>query len=183
MSRPGPSPRRRIRLEDHEVPLVPVEPNPKVVDLGFHPLADTFLPESLQYGPEESYPLQLGSCQECGHVFTLYSVSPEDRYQKQDYSYDSSNSKVAILHFKDFSDSVLRNISPAPDALIVDIGSNVGTLLGHFKDSGHANVPRHGAVREHRRTLRSRRASRRCVSFSAPPRPRASRCAGGSKFC
>lgn len=112
----------------------------KVVDLGFHPLADTFLPESLQYGPEVSYPLQLGSCQDCGHVFTLYSVSPEDRYQKQDYSYDSSNSKVSILHFQEFSESVLRDIDLAPDALIVDIGSNVGTLLSHFKHAGHRNV-------------------------------------------
>lgn len=111
-----------------------------MVDLGFHPLADTFLPESLQYGPEVSYPLQLGSCQDCGHVFTLYSVSAEDRYQKQDYSYDSSNSKVSILHFQEFSESVLREIDLPPDALVVDIGSNVGTLLSHFKHAGHPNV-------------------------------------------
>lgn len=111
-----------------------------VVDLGFHPLADTFLPASLHFGPEVSYPLQLGSCQDCGHVFTLYPVSPEDRYQKQDYSYDSSNSKVSILHFREFADSVLRDLGLAPDALIVDIGSNVGTLLSHFQASGHTNV-------------------------------------------
>lgn len=112
----------------------------KVVDLGFHPLADTFLPETLCLGPEVSYPLQLGSCQDCGHVFTLYKVSPEDRYQKQDYSYDSSNSKVSVLHFKEFSDSVLGEADLAHDALIVDIGSNVGTLLSHFKEAGYTNV-------------------------------------------
>jgi SAM-dependent methyltransferase len=112
----------------------------KVVDLGFHPLADTFLPASLDNAPEVSYPLQLGSCQDCGHVFTLYAVSPEDRYQKQDYSYDSSNSKVSIQHFKEFSDSVLRDVQLERDALIVDIGSNVGTLLSHFKDSGFKNI-------------------------------------------
>ena len=112
----------------------------KVIDLGFHPLADTFLPEHLDDGPEVSYPLQLGSCQECGHVFTLYAVSPENRYQKQDYSYDSSNSKVSILHFKEFSDSVLRDVQLTQDALIVDIGSNVGTLLSHFRDSGYTNI-------------------------------------------
>lgn len=112
----------------------------KVVDLGFHPLADTFLPEELQLGPEVCYPLHLGSCQACGHVFTLYPVSPEDRYQKQDYSYDSSNSQVSISHFKEFSDAVLSNTNLNRDALIVDIGSNVGTLLSHFKDAGFPNV-------------------------------------------
>jgi SAM-dependent methyltransferase len=113
----------------------------KAVDLGFHPLADTFLPEHLQLGPEVSYPLHLGSCQACGHVFTLYPVTPEDRYQKQDYSYDSSNSKVAIAHFKEFCDAVvMEKETLAPNALIVDIGSNVGTLLSHFKDAGFGNV-------------------------------------------
>lgn len=112
----------------------------KSIDLGFHPLADTFLPEHLQLGPEVSYPLHLASCQACGHVFTLYPVSPEDRYQKQDYSYDSSNSRVAIAHFKEFCDAVLAVKPLAADALVVDIGSNVGTLLSHFQNAGHANV-------------------------------------------
>lgn len=112
----------------------------KVVDLGFHPLADTFLPEHLQLGPEVAYPLHLGSCQSCGHVFTIYPVTPEDRYQKQDYSYDSSNSQVAISHFKEFCDAVLAGKEISDDAVIVDIGSNVGTLLSHFRDSGYANI-------------------------------------------
>lgn len=112
----------------------------KVIDLGYHPLADTFLPEELLYGPEVSYPLQLGLCRACGHVFTLYSVSAVERYQKQDYSYDSSNSKVSIAHFKEFAQAVLAEKTPKPGALVVDIGSNVGTLLSHFKNLGHHNV-------------------------------------------
>ena len=112
----------------------------KVVDLGYHPLADTFLPAELLYGPETWYPLELGSCRACGHVFTLYSVSAVERYQKQDYSYDSSNSRVSIAHFKEFAEAVLAEKTPSVGALIVDIGSNVGTLLGHFKALGHANV-------------------------------------------
>lgn len=112
----------------------------KIVDLGYHPLADTFLyPEHL-LGPEVYYPLQLGLCRSCGHVFTLYSVSAVDRYQKQDYSYDSSNSKLSIAHFKEFAQAVLKVKSIEPGALIVDIGSNVGTLLSHFKNLGYSNV-------------------------------------------
>ncbi|HUQ11793.1 MAG TPA: class I SAM-dependent methyltransferase [Steroidobacteraceae bacterium] len=111
-----------------------------VADLGYHPLADTFLPPELQYGPEVHYPLQLGACRSCGHVATLYSVSAVERYQKQEYSYDSSNSRVAIEHFKEFAHAVLGVHQPSKGALISDIGSNVGTLLSHFKDAGHSNV-------------------------------------------
>lgn len=111
-----------------------------VVDLGFHPLADTFLPPEVQLGAEVAYPLQLGLCGDCGHVFTLYPVSPEDRYQKHDYSYDSSNSQVSIAHFREFAEAVIAEKKPAANALVVDIGSNVGTLLGHFKNAGHPNV-------------------------------------------
>jgi SAM-dependent methyltransferase len=112
----------------------------KVVDLGFHPLADTFLPEALLHEAEVWYPLQLGLCQSCGHVFTMFSVSAEDRYQKNEYSYDSSNSRVSIEHFKEFAEAVIKEVKFPPDSLIVDIGSNVGTLLSHFKKFGYDNV-------------------------------------------
>lgn len=112
----------------------------KVIDLGFHPLADTFLPEILLNESEIWYPLQLGQCHSCGHVFTIYSVSAEERYQKNEYSYDSSNSKVSIEHFKEFAQAVIEEGGLERDDLIVDIGSNVGTLLSHFQDSGFKNV-------------------------------------------
>lgn len=111
-----------------------------VVDLGHHPLADTFLLEELLYGPEVHYPLRLGLCRACGHVSTMYSVSAVDRYQKQDYSYDSSNSKVAVAHFREFAEAVAAKRPAGSAALVVDIGSNVGTLLSHFRDLGYSNV-------------------------------------------
>jgi SAM-dependent methyltransferase len=112
----------------------------KVIDLGYHPLADTFLSEDLLFGPEITYPLQLGLCRSCGHVFTLCSVSPEDRYQKNDYSYDSSNSKVSIEHFKEFARDVISKYEITARSLIVDVGSNVGTLLSHFKNETKCRV-------------------------------------------
>lgn len=113
----------------------------KVVDLGYHPLADTFLPPEILFATGEvSYPLRLGLCHDCGHVFTLFAVSPEDRYQKTDYSYDSSNSKVSIEHFREFAQAVLAEKTLDPNDLVVDIGSNVGTLLSHFQSFGHRNV-------------------------------------------
>lgn len=112
----------------------------KVVDLGFHPLADTFLPVTLLHESENWYPLQLGLCDSCGHVFTLFSIAAEDRYQKNEYSYDSSNSVVSIEHFKEFAEAVINEVRLPNDSLIVDIGSNVGTLLLHIKGLGYQNV-------------------------------------------
>ena len=112
----------------------------KVIDLGSHPLSDTFLPPEILYGAEVFYPLELGLCDDCGHVFTMFSTSAVDRYQKQDYSYDSSNSQVSIDHFKEFSDAVERVKLLNSGSIIADIGSNVGTLLGHFQSKGFLNV-------------------------------------------
>ena len=112
----------------------------KVIDLDFHPLADTFLEKEDQLGAEIFYPLQLGLCENCGHVFTLFAIPPEDRYQKHDYSYDSSNSIISLKHFRNFCETVLTELSVQKDSIIVDIGGNVGTLLNYFKEKGFKNV-------------------------------------------
>ena len=85
----------------------------KAIDLGFHPVADTFLDKENQFGPEVSYPLQLGLCESCGHVFTLFSISPEERYQKHDYSYDSSNSNISVSpYYLGFNNRPIHKSSP-----------------------------------------------------------------------
>jgi SAM-dependent methyltransferase len=112
----------------------------QVIDLQFHPLADTFLEESAQFEAETFYPLRLGLCKSCGHVFTLFSIPPEERYQKNDYSYDSSNSAVSIQHFKSLCETVLSDVPIEKNSFIVDIGGNVGTLLNQFKEQGYKNI-------------------------------------------
>ena len=112
----------------------------KIVNLGFHPLADTFLSPNQLDDQETTYPLKLGLCHSCGHVFTLYYIAAEDRYQKNDYSYDSSNSRVSIAHFKEFAEAVIDEPGVGSSSLVVDVGSNVGTLLSHFKSCGYDNV-------------------------------------------
>ena len=112
----------------------------KIVNLGFHPLADTFLSLNQLNELETTYPLTLGLCNSCGHVFTLYYIPAEDRYQKNDYSYDSSNSRVSIAHFKEFAEAVIDEPGVSSSSLVVDVGSNVGTLLSHFKSFGYDNV-------------------------------------------
>ncbi len=112
----------------------------EVINLGFHPLADTFLKKQQLQEPEVRYPLTVVFCGDCGHLMSGYSVPPEIRYQANDYSYDSSNSKVAINHFKEMAEEVILKAGVKKNDLVVDVGSNVGTLLSFFSASAGAKV-------------------------------------------
>src|SRR6185436_1112154 len=111
----------------------------KVLDLGFHPLADFFMkPEQLEEA-ERRYPLAVLQCQDCGHGMNSFVVPAETRYQENDYSYDSGNSKVSISHFTEMAEQVSQRAGVKAGELVVDIGSNIGTLLLAFKNLG-ANI-------------------------------------------
>ncbi|PJE73892.1 MAG: methyltransferase [Candidatus Taylorbacteria bacterium CG10_big_fil_rev_8_21_14_0_10_41_48] len=108
----------------------------KVLDLGFHPLADFFMKKHQIDEMERRYPLSVLLCRDCGHGMNSYVVPAETRYQENDYSYDSSNSRIAIQHFVDMAKDVTTRARVGEGDLVVDIGSNVGTLLSAFRDLG-----------------------------------------------
>jgi SAM-dependent methyltransferase len=112
----------------------------KVIDLGHHPLADTFLKSTQIDQPETRYPLNVVACQDCGHLMNGYIVPATARYQDNEYSYDSSNSPVSIAHFDDFSKQAIELVGVTDKDLIVDIGSNVGTFLTKFKDNSGCSI-------------------------------------------
>ena len=60
----------------------------------------------------------------------------EVRYQENDYSYDSGNSKISVQHFTDMAEEVTKRADVKMGDLVVDIGDNIGTLLGAFKNLG-----------------------------------------------
>ncbi len=105
-----------------------------VIDLGYHPLADTFLTQTDLSEPETRYPLRVALCDGCGALQSEYVVSAADRYQKHAYSYDSSNSPVAVRHFEELAVKMREIASLSSGDIAVDIGSNVGTLLQNLKE-------------------------------------------------
>lgn len=111
-----------------------------VLDLGFHPLADTFLAKDQLSEPEVYYPLRAQTCPNCGLMQTEFVVSAQARYQKTPYSYESSSSLTAVRHFISFAEEVSRFLNLQKPGLVVDIGSNVGTLLKAFKDLGYETM-------------------------------------------
>jgi hypothetical protein len=104
-----------------------------VIDLGYHPCADTFVLESKLPPLERRFPLEVCQCGSCGHAQLAHVVPRHIRYQETDYSYDSSNSPVSIGHFHDLARDVASALAIGAADLVCDVGSNIGTLLDGFR--------------------------------------------------
>jgi SAM-dependent methyltransferase len=55
-----------------------------------------------------------------------------------DYVYVSGTSSSFVAHFEEYAASIMETYQPPPGALVVDIGSNDGTLLRFFQQAGMA---------------------------------------------
>lgn len=99
------------------------------------PPANAFV-DSNELGKEqEKYPLELFFCQDCGHVQLRDVVDPSLLFEN--YVYVSGTSPVFVQHFERYAQDVVSRFHPQKDQLVVDIGSNDGTLLGFFKRQGY----------------------------------------------
>lgn len=107
----------------------------KFLDLGFTPPADQFRRKDQLQEPDVYYPLDVHVCDDCGLIQLGYVVSPEVLY-RNDYPYESSTTKTGHRHWAQFAKSVVERCKLISDDLVVDIGSNVGVLLGEFKNNG-----------------------------------------------
>lgn len=107
-----------------------------VIDLGMHPFADTFVPQDRSSEADAAYPLVCDLCEGCGQLQTRYVTNPQDRYCRVDYSYTSSNSKVARVHWDDYALKIIEKTSVPRNALVVEVGSNDGYLAEQFSRQG-----------------------------------------------
>jgi len=109
----------------------------KIIDLGMHPYADTFMAKKHLDKSEPVYPLQCMLDEQTGHVTLKYETSSDERYNLYDYSYTSANSKFSRDHWDSFAKSVNNNIFWETTGNVLEIGSNDGYLSKQFKDMGH----------------------------------------------
>ena len=95
------------------------------------PLADSYL-RTKEVQPV--FPLDLYLCRECGFAQLLDVVQPQHIYL--DYIYETVSSLGLVEHFDNYAAEVLGRIQPPPGALVIDVGSNDGTLLKSYQKRG-----------------------------------------------
>jgi SAM-dependent methyltransferase len=100
------------------------------------PPANAFVAAERRAEPQAVFPLDLFFCEDCAHLQLLDVVDP--RLLFENYVYVSGTSPVFVRHFEDYAADVLARFPAAPGALVVDIGSNDGTLLSMFAKAGMA---------------------------------------------
>ena len=111
----------------------------RMLDLGLHPCADTFVKKQNIAIKLKKYPLQVGFCS-CNHLTAINKISPDERYTKFDYSYTSNNSPVSRNHFYQISKIINKKFNLKIKNSIIEIGSNDGTFLKYVKELSNINV-------------------------------------------
>ncbi len=106
-----------------------------ILDLGHQPLCDTLLTKDSLNEPEKTYPLRMIWCQNCTGVQLDYCVSGKEVYHP-DYPYRSGITKELAEYQEKMALSLVKKLNLTPKGLVIDVGSNDGTLLKGFKKAG-----------------------------------------------
>lgn len=88
-------------------------------------------------GNEDAFaaaPLDLMLCTGCGHLQTSTVIDPEFNYSN--YVYKTASSLGLVDHFRGLAERVRERLSPKAGDLVVEIGSNDGSLLRFFHERG-----------------------------------------------
>jgi len=97
-------------------------------------IGDAFIAADRLSEAQETYPLDTYLCLDCGHLQNLDIVDPELLFKH--YTYRTSASLGLVEHFKRYAASVVNTLAVAADSLVVEIGSNDGSLLKAFQALG-----------------------------------------------
>jgi len=110
-----------------------------VINLGDQPLANTLIKNAEDDNKVEKYPVNIVRCEECTLLQIDYIVDQTKVYHL-DYPYLPGITKTVDNEQLELSDYLHKELDLKKDQLVVDIGSNDGSLLKHFKAKGIETV-------------------------------------------
>lgn len=105
-----------------------------VLKLAASPPVDAYITADRLKEKQEAFPMDLYLCHACGHAQLLDVVSPKLLFGS--YIYTTASSPGLVDYFRDYAKKVCEQLKPAPGSMVMDIGSNDGTLLSFFKKNG-----------------------------------------------
>lgn len=106
----------------------------KVCALTPTPPANAFVSESELGVQQACFPLDLHQCRVCHHLQLLTVVNPRILFEK--YVYVSGTSPIFVEHFENYAKDIIATYHLSTNDLVLDVGSNDGTLLHFFQKAG-----------------------------------------------
>ncbi|MEW6533553.1 MAG: class I SAM-dependent methyltransferase [Thermodesulfobacteriota bacterium] len=107
-----------------------------IIFLGYLPPVNQMHPIGSRPAEQPSYPAQVLLCPHCNLVQLGLVVDPKILFPPE-YPYTSGTTKILRDNFAQLFEECLGLLSLGPASLIVDIGSNDGTLLSNFHKAGY----------------------------------------------
>jgi SAM-dependent methyltransferase len=107
---------------EHVLPILP------------SPIGDAFVPRSRLAENQDVFPLDCYLCLQCGHLQNLDVVNPDVLFRE--YTYRTSVSLGLVEHFRKYAEACVGDLDLVKDSLVVEIGSNDGSLLKAFRKFG-----------------------------------------------
>lgn len=104
------------------------------IDLGSMPSANAFLDEAGLGRPEPRWPLRAAICAQCYLVQLDHHADPHALFDS--YVYFSSFADSWVEHAKRYAASVSQRFSLGASSRVVEVASNDGYMLRHFKAAG-----------------------------------------------
>ena len=106
-----------------------------ILFLGDLPPVNTMLKVGSPRKEQPRFPLELVYCKNCSLAQINYSPDPSILFPK-DYPYTTGTTKILRDNFKELADRIIPLLDLKEVDLVVDIGSNDGTLLKNFQEKG-----------------------------------------------
>ncbi len=106
-----------------------------ILDLGHQPMCVSMLTKEMLNMPERTYPLRMIWCTNCTGVQIDYCIDGKEVYFPN-YPYRSGITKELAEYQRNICLSLIKKYHLTPKDLVIDIGSNDGTLLSGFKREG-----------------------------------------------
>ena len=106
----------------------------RVVDLGMHPLCESFLPETSIDTMEPFYPLHAWVCHVCFLVQINDYVTADHIFDE--YAYFSSFSSTWLQHASAYVEMATERFTLDDTSFVVELASNDGYLLQYFVERG-----------------------------------------------
>ncbi len=112
------------------------QPLDSILFVGYLPPVNTMPDATKPLDEQPGYPLELVSCNKCTLAQINMVVRP-DLLFPPDYPYTTGTTKILRDNFAQLAEEATQLLSLKTSDLVVDIGSNDGTLLSNFHKRNH----------------------------------------------